>query len=494
MISFAAVAQFAPVVLGGIFWKGGTRAGALCGLDSPDSRSGSTRCCCLRWRDPAGCRSACSSRARSASSCSSRCSCSACRASTRSRHAMIWSMIANIGAYVGVSLSIAPNADEHRQASVFVDVFQQTGEAGGARFWRGTASAPDLYNLLARFLGVATADAAFREYATARGRRWPGDALTADAELVHYVEVQLAGAIGAASARVMVASVVKEEALTIDEVREILDEASQIVVYSHRLRAEIARARSGDRGAARGQRAAEGARPAQGRLRLDSEPRVAHATDVDPRLHSNPARRPGDRTRAAQEIPRHHHQGDRAADAAHQPGARPVQIESGKAEWRSRGGHEGGHRRHADRDGVRCSRSGTSRSEAQLPERVSRHHGRPRPNDPGDAQPAFERRQILRRGKGAIEISLSEQDGSLRIDVRDNGPGIEPGAPSGDLRQVPPGRRYAHRQAARQRTRPAYQPQDRRAFRRPVVGRKQPSVAARASRSRCRPEAAARGA
>src|SRR2546422_5827555 len=32
LISFAAVAQFAPAILGGIFWKGGTRAGALCGL------------------------------------------------------------------------------------------------------------------------------------------------------------------------------------------------------------------------------------------------------------------------------------------------------------------------------------------------------------------------------------------------------------------------------------------------------------------------------
>ena len=32
LISFAAVAQFAPAVLGGIFWKGGTRRGALCGL------------------------------------------------------------------------------------------------------------------------------------------------------------------------------------------------------------------------------------------------------------------------------------------------------------------------------------------------------------------------------------------------------------------------------------------------------------------------------
>ncbi len=148
---------------------------------------------------------------------------------------MIWSMIANIGAYVAVSLSVVQSADEHRQASLFVDVFRQPGEAAGARFWRGTASVPDLYNLLARFFGVAPADAAFAEYATSKGLRWPNDALIADAELVNYVEVQLAGAIGAASARVMVASVVKEDALTIDEVREILDEASQVVVYSHRL-------------------------------------------------------------------------------------------------------------------------------------------------------------------------------------------------------------------------------------------------------------------
>ncbi len=132
-----------------------------------------------------------------------------------------------------MSLLGSPSADEHRQASLFVDVFR--GEGGGARFWRGTASVPDLYNVLARFLGAASAEAAFAEYARARGRAWPDDELEADAEFVHYVETQLAGAIGAASARIMVASAVKEEALTLDEVREILDEASQVVVYSHRL-------------------------------------------------------------------------------------------------------------------------------------------------------------------------------------------------------------------------------------------------------------------
>jgi signal transduction histidine kinase len=88
--------------------------------------------------------------------------------------------------------------------------------------------------LLARHR-TAAADNAFGNYASAKGLRWPDQSPLADAELVHYVEVQLAGAIGSASARVMVASVVTEEALTIDEVREILDEASQVVVFSHRL-------------------------------------------------------------------------------------------------------------------------------------------------------------------------------------------------------------------------------------------------------------------
>src|SRR4029450_14056183 len=32
LVSFAAVAQFAPALLGGLFWKGGTRNGALVGI------------------------------------------------------------------------------------------------------------------------------------------------------------------------------------------------------------------------------------------------------------------------------------------------------------------------------------------------------------------------------------------------------------------------------------------------------------------------------
>jgi signal transduction histidine kinase len=234
LISFAAVAQFAPVVLGGIFWKGGTRSGALAGLSAgfavwfytlllpAFARSGWLPIGLLE-HGPFG------------YELLKPLQLFGLEGLDQITHAMIWSMIANIGAYVSVSLWASQSAEEHRQASLFVDIFRQTGEGGGARFWRGTAAAPDLHGLLARFLGEPAADAILQDYARTRGLRWPDDDLEADAAFVHHVETALAGAIGAASSRIMVASVVKEEALTVEEVRQIVDEASQIVAYSHKL-------------------------------------------------------------------------------------------------------------------------------------------------------------------------------------------------------------------------------------------------------------------
>jgi len=234
LISFAAVAQFAPAALGGIFWKDGTRRGALAGLAAGFvvwfytlllpalARSGWLPLGLLE-NGPFGIELLKPLELFGLSGLD------------QITHAMLWSMLANLGMYVVVSLLDTPSAEEHRQASLFVDVFKGAGDAPGARFWRGTASATDLHNLLTRFLGAEAADDAFRGYAMRKGISWPAQPLPADAEFVHHVETQLAGAIGAASARIMVASAVKEEALTVEEVRKILDEASQVVMYSHRL-------------------------------------------------------------------------------------------------------------------------------------------------------------------------------------------------------------------------------------------------------------------
>ncbi len=233
LISFSAVAQFAPAIIGGIFWKGGTRTGAICGLAAgflvwiytlllPSfAKSGWLPITFLshglfgtdflKPQQLLG-----------------------LQGLDDITHCLFWSMLVNIGCYIGVSLIKGPNAAEHGQATVFVDAFKPAVAVPGSRFWRGSASVNDLLMLVGRFLGPERAHEAFAAYAGSRGAR-SVEALSADANLVHHAESLLAGAIGSASARVMVASAVEEEPLSIGEVMNIIDEASQVLAYSRQL-------------------------------------------------------------------------------------------------------------------------------------------------------------------------------------------------------------------------------------------------------------------
>ncbi|MCM2333556.1 MAG: histidine kinase, partial [Anaeromyxobacteraceae bacterium] len=116
LISFAAVAQFAPAVLGGLYWKGATRAGAVAGLAAgfavwcytlvlPSlARSG--------WL-PAGILAdgplgVALLRPHALFGLSGL---------DEISHGVLWSMLANVGAFVGVSLSGRPGAAEANQAA-----------------------------------------------------------------------------------------------------------------------------------------------------------------------------------------------------------------------------------------------------------------------------------------------------------------------------------------------------------------------------------------
>ncbi|MFN7086027.1 MAG: ATP-binding protein [Burkholderiales bacterium] len=233
LISFSAVAQFGPAIIGGLFWKGGRRTGAIAGLTAgflvwlytlllPSfAKSGWLPITflsqglfdidLLRPQQLFG-----------------------LYGLDNITHCLFWSMLANIGCYVGVSLWQRPSAAEHSQATLFVDALKQSSPAAGSRFWRGSASVGDLLALLGRFLGPERAREAFALYARNRGEKSIGT-LAADADLVHHAESLLAGAIGSASARAMIASVVDEEPLGIDEVMNIIDEASQVLAYSRQL-------------------------------------------------------------------------------------------------------------------------------------------------------------------------------------------------------------------------------------------------------------------
>ncbi len=232
LISFTAVAQFGPAIIGGMYWKGGTRLGAVCGLTAGFSvwiytlllpsfaksgwlpitflAEGLFGSELLRPQNLFG-----------------------LGGLDEISHCVFWSLALNVGCYIGVSLARPPGATEHSQATLFVDALRHRSGAG-SQFWRGSASVHELQNLLGRFVGPERAREALAAHAVARGL--PSlDALPPDPALVHHVESLLAGAIGGASARIMVASVVEEEPLKLDEVLAIIDEASQALAHSRAL-------------------------------------------------------------------------------------------------------------------------------------------------------------------------------------------------------------------------------------------------------------------
>ncbi|MFT3953552.1 MAG: sensor histidine kinase [Piscinibacter sp.] len=231
LISFAAVAQFGPALLGGMYWKGGTKAGALAGLATgfglwawtlllPSiAKSG--------WLDrgfldhgPFGIALLKPEQLLGLAGLDSL------------THALLWSLLGNIAAYVAVSLARAPSAREVTQALLFVDVFQRAGAA--PLFWRGRARLAELQQLAVRFLGAEPAGKLFADYATRSGAAGVAH-IVPDAALVQRVETQLAGAIGSASARAVMASVVEEEPLAAEDILRMLDEASQVRALNRQL-------------------------------------------------------------------------------------------------------------------------------------------------------------------------------------------------------------------------------------------------------------------
>jgi Na+/proline symporter/signal transduction histidine kinase len=232
LISFAAVAQFAPAMLGGMYWKGGTHLGAMLGLGSgflvwaytlllPSFAKSGWIDASLLTVGPGGIGWLRPEHLFGLTGMDS------------ISHGLFWSLLANSAGYLLGSLARSPNARETGQATLFVDVLRH-GRGGVASFWRGSARLSDLQPLVGRFLGPQRAEAVFRDYARRRGWARLED-VPADAELVNFAESQLAGAIGSASARAMVSSVVQEEPLQVDEVMDILDEASQVRAYSRQL-------------------------------------------------------------------------------------------------------------------------------------------------------------------------------------------------------------------------------------------------------------------
>ncbi len=420
LVSFAAVAQFAPAALGGIYWKGGTRSGALAGLGAgflvwawtlvvpAFVKSG--------WL-PAGLME----NGPFAIELLRPAQLFGLAGLDQITHAMIWSLGANIACYIAFSMAGRQSVFEASQATLFVDVFTQTGERGLT--WRSTTSASALQTLVGRFLGPLRAAELFSAYAKGRGLK-SVDELEADGELVRFAEIQLASTIGAASARTMVATVAQEEPLGIEEVMTIIDEASQVIAYSHQLEEKQRELEQ----ATRGLTAANERLKELDRMKDDFISTVTHELRtpltsiraLSEILHDNPALESAERSRFLGLIIK---ESERLTRLINQV-LDLSKIESGMAEWNTA---------ELDLEGivedavVATSQLFASRG---VSVEVAKSGQAPRVLADRDRVHQVMLNLLSNAVKfspersGKVKVSIVQERGSVRVDVHDNGPGI----------------------------------------------------------------------
>ena len=229
LLSFAAVAQFAPAFFGGLVWKRATARGAMAGItagfavwlytlllpafadagwiDHGFLDAGPLGLGMLRPRmllnmefDPL-------------------------------THGVVWSMMVNVAAYIGASLTRLPSPIERVQAESFVARDLQPGSGSGFRLWRTTVSAERLEATVARYIGASRARAAFAEFQAQRG----AEALIgqeADIRLFRFAEHLLASAVGVASARLVIALMLERHSTHARGAMRLLDDASAAIQHN----------------------------------------------------------------------------------------------------------------------------------------------------------------------------------------------------------------------------------------------------------------------
>ena len=233
LISFTAVAQFAPSVFGGMFWKGGTKSGAIWGLivgfliwaitlpipalaeynliSKDIIQNGYFGLSFLKPYSLLG-----------------------LEGFDHISHAAFWSLLLNIAIYVGVSLNSRQSQMEITQADYFVNIYKYIDTRYDIEILKREAKLDDLTFLLQRFLGKERAETLIKDYETTNNI----DLSTiskANSELVAYVETLLTGVLGASSAKILIGTVVKEDPISLDEMLKVLDKTQEIILTNKEL-------------------------------------------------------------------------------------------------------------------------------------------------------------------------------------------------------------------------------------------------------------------
>jgi PAS domain S-box-containing protein len=213
MLSFAAVAQFAPGIFAALYWSSASGAGVFWGMLSgfitwayllflPNLAAGGLLPHALADYSSLG--------------------------ATGPR--ALLALTLNVLVMVIVSVRSGVSLQERLAARAFVAPKRPATGLSAM-----TSNVGDLETVAARIIGAAAARQALQEYAALSGHELPKPGAPADRGLLQHFERVLAGSIGASSARVVLTHALKRKGLEVDEVAELLDETSQELRFSRQL-------------------------------------------------------------------------------------------------------------------------------------------------------------------------------------------------------------------------------------------------------------------
>lgn len=229
LIAFAGISQILPALVGGLFWRGATRVGALSGLSvgfvlwvytlllpglggglMPDSvlLSGPFGIAWLRPQALFG-----------------------ITGLDPMVHSVMWSLTLNVSMFCIASLISFPTPLERLQGAQFVNVFDHST---GPRGWTGSvAQSEDLMIMSQRILGASQAQAMFlREVALQGGR---GQLPEPTPAFLERLERELSGSVGAATAHAMIGQIVGGSSVSVEDLLAVADESAQLLEYSSQL-------------------------------------------------------------------------------------------------------------------------------------------------------------------------------------------------------------------------------------------------------------------
>ena len=148
-------------------------------------------------------------------------------------HALFWSLFFNLMSFAAVSMSFRGNYRERNYAEMFVEIDKYITNHEDAFVWKGTAYVSDIERVLQRFLGEERTKRALSIF----NLRYNIDknVATADARFIKFAENLLTGHIGTASAKILIASVVKEDEISLPEVLRTLEESKENIIINKKL-------------------------------------------------------------------------------------------------------------------------------------------------------------------------------------------------------------------------------------------------------------------